>query len=292
MTWVVKFHWTRRFAALLGVMLGLVSSTTYTAESEQALPVMTLYGDSNYFPYSYEVNGEMKGLYTQMLLEIAKLLPAYRLELKPIPWKRGLLLTEQGGILGLYPPYRLEQTRFYMRPYSHALFRESVTIFCAAGTFDTDGPKHWPQDFLGLTVTTNLGFSLLDTDFWNPVEEGKIQRVEHAGNDENIIAVAILKTADCYINDRESINASYTRMQHKIANANLKTKLLPLQEALVVQEQEAVIGYSVNYLQKHPTNLDFVKAFDQAIETFRASPHYDELLASFWANVGQEESPP
>ena len=292
MTRALNSRWNCPLAALFGLILSLLNSPACNAESGPALPVITLYGDNNYFPYSYEEGGKMKGLYTQMLLEIAKLVPDYHIELKPIPWKRGLLLIEQGSILGLYPPYRLENTRFYMRPYSQPLFKEAVTIFCSAGTFQTTGSKQWPEDFIGLTIATNLGFSLLDSDFWKPVEDGKIQRVEHAGNDENIMAVAILNTADCYINDRESVNTSYARIQRKVITANLKTKLLPLQEVLVVQEQEAVIGYSVKYLDRQPEYQAFVQAFDQAINTYRDSPAYHSLVKTFWGTLGQQTTSP
>ncbi|MDO9194374.1 MAG: transporter substrate-binding domain-containing protein, partial [Undibacterium sp.] len=47
--------------------------------------------DNDYAPYSFVENGELKGLYVDLLKSIAaRLAPTYDVQLQAIPWKRGL----------------------------------------------------------------------------------------------------------------------------------------------------------------------------------------------------------
>lgn len=62
---------------------------------------VVIYGDENYPPYSYVENGIFKGIYTEIIREAAKEIEGYNVELKPVPWRRGLKLIENGGLCHL-----------------------------------------------------------------------------------------------------------------------------------------------------------------------------------------------
>lgn len=53
----------------------------------------------------------MKGFYTELIRQVAKDLPGYRVELQTTPWKRGLRQVEMGDAFAIYPLYRFEAER-------------------------------------------------------------------------------------------------------------------------------------------------------------------------------------
>lgn len=68
-----------------------------------AQPVVILCDDS-YPPYSYADSGEVKGIYVEIVREIASRMPGYAVSIQPVPWKRGLLQVMNGEAFGIIPP--------------------------------------------------------------------------------------------------------------------------------------------------------------------------------------------
>ena len=66
-----------------------------SARAEAPTPVV-IYGDDDYPPYSYVENGQLKGIYTQIVREAVQAMPQYAVQLRPVPWKRGLLMLQTG----------------------------------------------------------------------------------------------------------------------------------------------------------------------------------------------------
>jgi polar amino acid transport system substrate-binding protein len=192
-----------------------------------------------------------------------------------------LSLLEAGAILGLYPPYRLEKDRPYIHPYSLPLYTETVAVFCRRGIFDAPGKKNWPADFYGLTVSRNLGFTMVGAGFWQPVTDGKIKLLEYKNNRESLKAVVVDRTTDCYINDRLSIQVSYADMARYFIANNAGERLHRLEEVFQVTEQQAYIGYSAAYLSKRPENLEFVKRMDEGIAQLLKSPQYEKIIQRY-----------
>ena len=59
-----------------------------SAQAGTATPLV-IYGDDDYPPYSYVENGQLKGIYTQIVREAVQAMPQYAVQLRPVPWKRG-----------------------------------------------------------------------------------------------------------------------------------------------------------------------------------------------------------
>ncbi|NYS34888.1 transporter substrate-binding domain-containing protein, partial [Streptococcus danieliae] len=99
-----------------------------SAQAGTATPLV-IYGDDDYPPYSYVENGQLKGIYTQIVREALQAMPQYAVQLRPVPWKRGLLMLQTGEAFALYPPYSWRSERPYVR-YSVPLLMEQLVLLC------------------------------------------------------------------------------------------------------------------------------------------------------------------
>ena len=52
--------------------------------------------DAAYPPYSWQEGEEVRGIYADIIREVTSAMPDYEVVLKPMPWRRGLSMVEQG----------------------------------------------------------------------------------------------------------------------------------------------------------------------------------------------------
>ncbi len=270
---------------LFGFWFGIVLSVSTLATGNEINKVV-LYGDQDYYPYSFTEKGVQRGLYSELLRQLS--IPGIELQLVPIPWKRGLKYLEEGLIFGLYPPYKLKQERPYIRPYSLPLFSERVVFYChnRAG-LDQNKPQ-WPEDFQGLKIGRNLGFTMVPGGFWNAVENKRIELMEFAGTDISLQALALQRSIDCYLNDAVAIQLAYKKLKRQWKGHRLYHKIVPIELVLDVLQQQAYIGYSNPYLQRHPEYLPVIEQLDQAIKQFTQSPDFDSFIDRYWSSISND----
>nr|WP_316639231.1 transporter substrate-binding domain-containing protein [uncultured Roseateles sp.] len=230
----------------------LVTSAVLAHAGEKVV----LLGDDDYAPYAYVENGEFKGTYVELLGKAAELLkPAYEVELRPRPWKRGLADLESGAALGLFPP-GLKRERAYISPYSVVLYRETVVLFCNPDVM-AKPRKQFPDDFNGVTVGVNAGF-LLSARLIDAANAGKIVLSEAKGNEPNLKKLAA-KRIDCYASDRGA--ALHTARKLGSDPDFRGTRLL---EAVELSGEDTFIGYSIKH--SPPYKADFIAKMNAALE--------------------------
>lgn len=245
---------------------GAFTSTAYGAEK------VVLYGDDDYAPYSYVENGQLKGVYVDILKKAIELMPAnYQVELQPRPWKRGLAELASGAALGLFPPY-MRKERPFIQPYSTAIFHETVVLFCNEDVMKKER-KNFPADFAGLSVGINLGFSLSDK-LTAAATAGTITLAEAKGNDLNLKKLAA-KRIDCYANDRGSIVYTAKKLRGDPGLANFK-----LLEATELGGEDAFIGYSLN--SKVAYKADFIEKMNTALEAVKKNGAVSKITDSYF----------
>lgn len=236
------------------VLASALASPVYAGEK------VVLIGDEDYAPYTFVENGQLKGMYVELLNKAAELLkPAYDVELSPRPWKRGLAELESGESFALFPP-GLKKERGYISPYSVPLYRETVVLFCNADVMKTPRKK-FPDDFTGLTVGVNSGF-LLSALLIDASKAGKVTLAETKGNESNLKKLAA-KRVSCYASDRGA--AFYTVKKLRVSNPDMKD--FKLQEAVELTGEDTFIGYSVNNNPKY--KADFIEKMNKALATIR-----------------------
>ncbi len=227
--------------------------------------------DNDYAPYSYVEDGELKGIYVDLLkLASKKLAPNYSIELQAIPWKRGLKNLETGRSMALFPPYRSKE-RPYIDPYSTPLYRETVALFCNEPT-PSRLPRRFPDDFAGLTIGVNLGFALGDK-MTDAVKARTFTVIESKGNEDNLWKLQAGQI-DCYANDRLAIQYSFSKLQHKAKFKQFKDYRLT--ESAELSSEEAFIGYSAaNTLS---FKADFIKQMDAVLMELKKAGTLNKLV--------------
>jgi polar amino acid transport system substrate-binding protein len=227
----------------------------------RAAETVVLYGDENYPPYSYVENGSFTGIYVDVLkLAAGMMAPQFKLELRPLPWKRGLAEMENGNAFALFPP-GLKKERGYIAQYSLPLYRETVVLFCNEKVMKTPRTR-FPADFAGLTVGVNAGF-LLSARLIDAEKQGLLRLEPATGNDSNLKKLA-LERIDCYASDRGAALYSAKRLRATRAMAGFS-----LREAVELSGENTYIGYSA--VNQPPYKAAFIEKMNAAIESLHKS---------------------
>ncbi|MEN9396448.1 MAG: hypothetical protein RLZ81_978 [Pseudomonadota bacterium] len=234
--------------------------------------------DNDYAPYSYVEDGELKGIYVDLLrLAGKKLAPAYEVELEAIPWKRGLKNLETGRSMALFPPYRSKE-RPYIDPYSTPLYRETVALFCNESN-PGRAPRRFPEDFAGLTIGVNLGFALGDK-MTDAVKARTFTVTESKGNEDNLWKLQAGQI-DCYANDRLAVQYSFNKLQDKAKFRQFKG--YRLSESAELSGEDAFIGYSAANTLSY--KADFIKQMDAVLLELKKAGTINRLIVDYVRSV-------
>ncbi|QLG89408.1 transporter substrate-binding domain-containing protein [Chitinibacter bivalviorum] len=236
--------------------------------------LVTLYGDESYPPYSYVEAGVFKGIYVDFLRQVDAAMPGYRLQLKPVPWKRGLQMMQNGEAMGLFPPYKFTD-RGYLTPYSVPLNAERIVLMCHQGVMDR--PRlHFPDDFAQLNIGINRGFAL-DDHLRDAAREKRIRLEEASSNEANIRKLAA-RHIDCYANDHKAIVYSWHTLRSS-PNASVELKNLQLLEAVTLSEPTAHLGFSAYFNPAY--KADFINQFNAAIVQLKRKGVMDGMIEQY-----------
>ena len=186
------------------------------------------------------------------------LAPTYQVDLQPIPWKRGLADLERGTSFALFPP-GLKKERNYIQPYSVAIYRESIVLFCNDEVMKKPRKK-FPEDFSGLNIGVNAGFLLSDR-LMQASRQGILTLAPVKGNETNLKKLA-LHRIDCYASDRTAAMYSFKHLQPYFDDIGVS-----LQEAVELSGEDTYIAYSDK--SRAPYKSDFVAKMNVALETMK-----------------------
>lgn len=226
---------------------------------------VTVYVDDAYPPYSYAVNGAAFGVYPAMLARIFAGMPAYQVELQPVPWKRGLRLLEQGEGFALAPPYYRPGERPWM-DYSAPIMLESVVIYCNEAVAARSANPRWPDDYYGLRIGINNGFLVGGSSLEAARRGGKLTVEEARGTDENLKKL-LLGRIDCYMNDRYAIQHALFRARAEDAYQ----RAARIVETGVLSQEYGHLGFTRQQGERWTYRTDFIRQFNLVLEELRRS---------------------
>lgn len=219
--------------------------------------------DNGYPPYSYEKDGRAEGVYNEVLREASQRLSGYRIELRPVPWKRGLSELEAGRASALSPPYYRPE-RDYMG-YSTPFWQEQLAVYCRADIMRAPRP-HWPADFLGLRFGNNAGFRPGGKEFWLAVQRGEIHLDEAPDTQGNLLKL-VNGRIDCYLNDKLSILYVLDRLQRRgVISAEQRGGLAA---AASLNGEQAYVGFAKRGQQHFPYLDDFIRQLNAVLEQMK-----------------------
>lgn len=220
---------------------------------------ITILADDDFPPYSYAENGELKGIYVDLVNRAADLLrPHYQITLEGVPWQRGLMMMEQGRAFAIIPPYLHEVTRPYIKPYSVILQEEVVVAFCHQGTPLIKALKDSKKLDTAINIGINAGYIVLNETYQQAVNNKNIHVWENKSTEANLMKL-ITHKIDCYVNDRVAIVQNLKRLQVKLKNTDISS-LVEMDE---ISRKSAHIGYANNNL--FPFKADFVEKMNAAL---------------------------
>jgi polar amino acid transport system substrate-binding protein len=240
------------------------------------IPV-TIYADAGYQPYSYaDKHGEAAGLYTEIVKVAFSRMKGYRIKIKPVPWKRGMSMIQNGTAFALYPPYMNLKEEPGTWPYSLPLFEEIVVAVCTREVARKARP-HWPEDFYGLTIGNNAGFLVGGDKFNDAVKAGKIKMEDAADTRTNILKLG-MKRIDCYINDRISIRLTQNEL---VREGKLPAATLAVESAVIARER-GFLGFTDRDQGRFPFKTDFVKQFDAVVYDMLRNGEVERIAHDFF----------
>ena len=224
-----------------------------------AQPVL-IYGDDDYPPYSYVENGQLKGIYTEIVREAAQAMPQYAVQLRPVPWKRGVLMLQTGEAFALYPPYLWRDERPYVR-YSVPLLMEQMVVFCNQEVLARRTLQHWPADYGGLHIGINAGFLLGDAGLTQALRSGKVVLDAAKGTRTNLLKL-MRGRIDCYVSDRLSAQWELQRIRRDVQAG---TPMQAIHETAQLASQQGYMGFTLRQPGQYPYREDFIAQFNAAI---------------------------
>jgi polar amino acid transport system substrate-binding protein len=248
--------------AVLGLSFFL---TTPAGARSPPLTEVVVYADESYPPYSYLEQGQLKGIYPEIFRRAFEQMQGYSIQIKPVAWKRGLLLMEQGRGFALFPPYMRSQERPYLT-YSDVVFYEETAVFCRADVATQKKRERWPDDFAGLRIAMNIGYSTGGQSFEEMVQKGLIRKDEGPGNRSNLLKL-IHQRVDCYINDRMSIQWELRRIY---ADFPAYENLSAISDVMTISKEAAYLGISNRNAENFPFRQDFVLQLNQILQTMQS----------------------
>ncbi|MBJ7312250.1 ABC transporter substrate-binding protein [Rugamonas sp. CCM 8940] len=237
---------------------------------------VTIYGDDGYPPYSYLENGEMKGIYTNIIHAAVKRMPEYRVSLQAIPWKRGLVKLETGEGFALYPPYLRPAERPYM-DYSDSILAEQLVVYCSQPVIERRPRKVWPDDYAGLRIGLNAGFLSGGKQFDQAVRDGQLSAVPARSSRTNLLKL-MKGRIDCFLNDRSSIVWELGRIHHEgLAEAGA----LAVAETIALSAEQGYLGYTNRDAGRFPYKQDFIRKFNAVIKEMKQDGEIRNTIEHF-----------
>lgn len=240
---------------------------------------VTLYADVNYPPYSFEEDGELQGIYANIIKRAVSRMKGYKVTLVGVPWKRGLRLLENGKGFAIYPPYFRAENRPYIWPYSLPILDERVIVMCRKDLFFRTLRLNWVEDYYGLVIGINAGFKLGGDAFWQAVKEKKITVSEAKGNRENLLQLG-LKRIDCYLNDRISILWGLEKLKQS-GEYDEGGRHVNLIEGATVSIEQGFLGFTDRDEGRFAFKQDFKQQFDIIIYDMRRSGELQKIINDY-----------
>jgi polar amino acid transport system substrate-binding protein len=257
----------------------MVLAPAHAAATKAANIAVTIYADDGYPPYSYLDKGQPAGLYYEIVKAAVAQMTGYKVDIKPVPWRRGMALLKSGKGFALYPPYKNTKDEPWTWPYSEPLLDEHVVAYCNPKALKKPSGLQWPDDFFGLRVGNNAGFIVGGEQFDQAVKDGKIELHEARDSLANIRKLR-LGRIDCYINDRQAILWTLKVLQSE-HSTDIPLRDDELVEAASIAVRQGYLGYTDRDRGAFTYKAAFVKKFDAIIRQMKRQGDIDRIVADY-----------
>ncbi len=219
-------------------------------------------------PYVYTEEGDIKGIYIEVLKRVSKRMDGYTLTMTPAPWKRVKKLIRLGKAFAFVPPYYHGHDWLYVWPYSIPIMDESVVVVCHKDILKTPRPK-WPEDYLGLIIANNSGYDGFGGPvFRKHVKEGTITLTEAKTTQQNLLRL-VRKRVDCYMVNQISVQ---WRIKTMLESGDLtEAEKASIVEGVIISTDAVYMGFTDRDQGRYYFKRDFVQKFNNEIYKMKKS---------------------
>ncbi len=209
-------------------------------------------------PFMYEDGGKASGIYPFLLSKIFDEL-GVKYEINAYPWKRALILCENGetGIAGIYK--NSEREKIY--DYSEPIFPEKIVIYTRT---DTNFEFNKIEDLYGKRVGVLVSWSY-NENFDKAVSEGKIVKDE-AKTDVMNFKKLESKRIDCLL----TLEPTGNIIMHQNKFPTIKELNMPF-----------AINDTYLVFNKNTEMKDFLKRFNKVLKKMKKDGRYDKIINDF-----------
>ncbi|MEO4048810.1 transporter substrate-binding domain-containing protein [Pseudomonas sp. CAU 1711] len=229
-----------------------------------AATAVTILCDNGYPPYSYEENGEAKGLYNDILRAAFAQMPDYQVEIQPVPWRRGLDALAKGRSFALFPPYYRPAERPYM-DYSRPILEERLVVFVRAEVARARSIDIFPEDYVGLRIGINAGFSPVQNPLYHRMLGKGLLTESFAKDNRSNLLKLHRGRIDAYINDRLSILWELGNLQQRGELPGDARELLI--EGPTLSVEQGYLGFTNRNPHDFPYKEDFIRQLNAALDS-------------------------
>ncbi|MEA2028153.1 MAG: transporter substrate-binding domain-containing protein [Campylobacterota bacterium] len=241
---------------------------------------IAIYTANDYRPYSYVEHGIIKGIHVDILKSIFSKMRDYRLVLKAINWGDGLKKIEKSEILILSDAFYRPKKRPYIIDYSDAFAFQLPAIYCNKKIDIADVNNiNWNQEFRGTKIVKQKGGSVTSSKyFYEAIEQGVIEIIEHDRNNQNLQDL-INKKVDCYINEDLSIQGEVMQKRREYRDQNRSTQELDVIRKVAILSKEGIhLAFSKKYFAKR---RDLLRQINLAIKVMNNSDEIQDIVENY-----------
>jgi polar amino acid transport system substrate-binding protein len=260
---------------LIATLLLIVPLSAIGSEVE-----VTIYVDDAYKPFSFEHNGQAKGMYIDVLTAAFSKMKDFKVTMKPVPWNRGKAMMEHGSGFGLAPAFFHGHDWRYLYPYSLPFYTETIIAVCSEGVLEQERPR-WPEGYKGLAIGNVAGF-----DGWGGVEFRSLVKTEQIRYHETLSSDALIimlvkKRVDCIMMENRAFDYGLNSLKESGKYSDdVHNKLV---KTAVIGTDPVYIGYSESAIKtgKYSYEYSFRKALDVIIYQMIKTGEVERIMDAY-----------
>lgn len=244
-------------------------------------------------PFAFrDDNGDLTGIYVEIVKTAFSRMPDYDVSLITVPWARAKKEIEKGHAFAILPPYfhahdwltETEPHRPYIWPYSFPLYTQTDAIICNKEVLQIPRPNY-PDDYQGLSFVMWRGDGRAGAEF-DRLAKDKHFALQIVENVENTVKFLLLKRADCTIASKETFYWYLERLKTSGEYKKYAQEVV-LEEAKIISKNEGYLGYTdIDAEKNYPFKKDFCIKFDIEIYKMRQGGEIVKIANSFLKDLG------
>ena len=254
----------KRHVSLIGVFVIVITSLSIPCHAESPIIFGCLPGSP---PLSFEKDGVNTGFFTDVFLEACQR-AGYDIRLKSYPVKRLESYLQTGKIDGAISLIITPEREAYLVYSKTPVITSRTLVFVKKGL---EFPFHTQRDLFGKNIGILLGWKLINPEFEEAVQQGKIHLDPVPGHEQNLKKL-MSNRIDCLVGTE---NLTW----HHAHKLGIDDKIVSLPLALAEVSAYVALSKKTKHIKDPQAFMD---TMDAALESLISDGTYKALPLSEW----------